>query len=62
MLLKDEMKHEYFGKSGKALFLSTSKYHGRTPGLFKAEFNGVKMVTLASKCYYAKNAGGEIKI
>ena len=39
----------------KALFLSTSKYHDRTPGLFKAEFNGIKMIALASKCYYAEN-------
>ena len=42
-------------RGAKALFLSTSKYHDRTPGLFKAEFNGAKMIALASKCYYAEN-------
>ena len=48
-------------QGAKALFLSTSKYHDRTPGLFKAEFNGIKMVALASKCYYAENEKAKSK-
>ena len=36
-------------------FLSTSNYHDRTPGLFKAEFQGTRMITLTSKCYYAED-------
>ena len=29
-----------------------SKYHDRILGLFKAEFQGTRMITLTSKCYY----------
>ena len=29
---------------GKAEFLSTSKYHSRTPGLFKAEFQDMRVI------------------
>ena len=34
---------------GKTEFLSTLKYHDRTPGLFKAEFQGTRMIALTSK-------------
>ena len=40
---------------GKAEFLSTSKYHDRTLGLFKAEFQSTRMIALTSKCYYAED-------
>ena len=40
----------------------TSKYHDRTPRLFKAEFQGTRMITLMSKCYYAKDAKSKPKI
>ena len=56
-----DIKTEDGNKGAKALFLSTSKYHDRTPGLFKAEFNGVKMIALASKCYYAENEEAKSK-
>ena len=38
-LVKPKLREEYHN-AGKAKFLSTSKYHDRTPGLFKAEFLG----------------------
>ena len=53
-VIRPELSPEYF-VTGKAEFLSTSKYHDRTPGLFKAEFCGTKMIALTSKCYYAED-------
>ena len=47
---------DYYQKHDKAKFLSTSKYHNRTPGLFKDEFKGTQMIALTSKCYYAENS------
>ena len=38
-IVKLELREEYHNK-GKAKFLSTSKYHDRTPGLFKEESRG----------------------
>ena len=51
------MREEYFqnGKGVKSKFLSTSKYDERTPGLFKLEFQGTRMIALTSKCYFAEN-------
>ena len=54
-VVKPELEKEY-DHGGKATFLSTSKYHNRTLGLFNAEFQGTRMITLMSKCYYAKDA------
>ena len=48
-------------KPGKEVFLSTSKYHDRTPGLFKLEFKGTKMIYLSSKCYYAEDENQKSK-
>ena len=48
-------------QGAKALFLSISKYLDRTPGSFKAEFNGIKMVALASKWYYAESEKAKSK-
>ena len=39
-IIKPELQKEYFS-GGKEKFLSTSKYHDKTPGLFKLEFEGV---------------------
>ena len=36
-IVRSELREEY-DNVGKAEFLSTSKYHDRTPGLFKADF------------------------
>ena len=34
-----------------------SKYHDRTSGLFKQEFQGMRMIALTSNCYYADTYG-----
>ena len=54
-IVRQELQEEY-DNGGKAEFLLTSKYHDRTPGLFKAEFQETRMIALTSKCYYAENA------
>ena len=59
-IIKPEMREEYFS-GGKEKFLSTSKYHERTPGLFKKEFEGIRMIALSSKCYYAEDEKGKVK-
>ena len=53
-IIRPELREEY-DNGGKAEFLSTSKYHDITPGLFKAEFQGTRMIALTSKCYYAED-------
>ena len=53
-IVKPKLLKEYFDY-GKADFLSTSKYHDRTPGLFKDEFKGTRMIALTSKCYFGEN-------
>ena len=50
-----ELREEY-DSDEKAKFLSTLKYHNRTPRLFKAKFQGSRMIALTSECYYAKDA------
>ena len=45
---------DYYLNHDKVKFLSTSEYHNRTPGLFKDEFKGTKMIALTSKCYYTE--------
>ena len=52
-IIRPELREEY-DNGGKAEFLSTSKYHDRTPGLFKAEFQGTRMIALTRKCYYTE--------
>ena len=59
-IIKPELQNEYFS-GGKAKFLSTSKYHDKTPGLFKLEFKGTRMIALAPKCYYAEDPDGLTK-
>ena len=53
-IVKPELRSQY-NHGGKAKFLSTSKYHDRTLGLFKAEFQGTRMIALTSKCYHVDN-------
>ena len=57
-LVKLELREEYHNE-GKAKFLSTSKYHDRTPGLFKEEFREMRMIFLTSKCFYAEDESQE---
>ena len=60
-IIKTEMGEEYFNGRGKEKSLSTSKYHDKTPGLFKLEFDGIRMIALSSKCYYAEDENGKVK-
>ena len=55
-IVKPELQEEYHN-GGKAEFLSTLKYHNRTPGLFKAELQETRMIALMSKCYYVDVGG-----
>ena len=53
-IVKPSLQDKYIN-GGKEEFLSTSTYHDRTPGLFKDEFKGTRMIALTSKCYYSEN-------
>ena len=55
-IIKPEMKELY--KEEKKNWLVTDEYSKRVPGLFKAEFQGKRMIALTSKCYFA-DSGGE---
>ena len=56
-IVKREMKVEF--EEQKKNWLAWDKWSGRTPGLFKKEFEGERMIALCSKCYYAED--GEAK-
>ena len=64
-IIKPEMKELYFGdgaqlgsEAEKKNWLVTDEYSKRVPGLFKAEFQGKRMIALTSKCYFADSGGG----
>ena len=59
-IVRPELREEY-DNGGKAEFLSTLKYHDRTLELFKAEFQGTRMIALMSKCYYTEHAKSKPK-
>ena len=56
-IIKPEMKELY--KEEKKNWLVTDEYSKRVPGLFKAEFQGKRMIALTSKCYFADSRGDE---
>ena len=56
-IIKPEMKEFY--KEEKKNWLVTDEYSKRVPGLFKAEFQGKRMIALTSKCYFADNGKEE---
>ena len=60
-IVRPELREEY-NNGGKAEFLLTSKYHDRTPGLFKAEFQGTRMIALISNCCHAKDVKPQSKL
>ena len=60
-IIKAELLEECHNR-GIAKFLSTCKYHDRTPGLFKAEFQVTRMIALTSKCYYTENEKSKPKL
>ena len=56
-IIKPEMKELY--NEEKKNWLVTDEYSKRVPGLFKAEFQGKRMIALTSKCYFADNGKDE---
>ena len=60
-IIRPESRKDY-DNGGEAEFLSTSKYHDRTLGLFKAEFQGTRIIALTSKCYYTEDEKMKSKI
>ena len=56
-IIKPEMKELY--KEENKNWLVTDEYSKRVPGLFKAEFQGKRMIALTSKCYFADNGKDE---
>ena len=56
-IIKPEMKELY--KEEKKNWLVTDEYSKRVPGLFKAEFQGKRMIALTSKCYFADSGKDE---
>ena len=51
-VIRPELKAEFEAK--KREWLAWDKWSGREPGLFKAEFEGSRMIALCSKCYFAE--------
>jgi len=49
-IIKPEMREQF--EKEKNNWLAFDKYSSRTPGLFKLEFEGKRMIALCSKCYY----------
>ena len=56
MLLKMELLEEY--DRDVKNWLVTDEFSKRTPGLFKPEFIGFKMIALTAKCYFAEGKNG----
>ena len=56
-IIKPEMKELY--KEEKKNWLVTDEYSKRVPGLFKAEFQGKRMIALTSKCHFADSGKDE---
>ena len=52
-IVKPDMREEF--EKEKKNWLAWDKWSGRTPGLFKQEFEGERMIALCSKCYYAEH-------
>ena len=59
-IVKPELREEF--EVEKKNWLAWDKWSGRTPGLFKKEFEGVRMIALCSKCYYADDRGEKQKL
>ena len=59
-IVKPEMKAEF--EQEKKNWLAWDKWSGRTPGLFKKEFEGERMIALCSKCYYAEHQTGNQEV
>jgi len=58
-IVRPELKAEF--EAEKNQWLSWDKWSGRTPGLFKLECEGSRMIALCSKCYFVDEAEDEKK-
>ena len=58
-IVRPELQTEFEAK--KQEWLAWDKWSGRTPGLFKLECEGSRMIALCSKCYYIEELEGEKK-
>ena len=56
-IVRPELREEFEAK--KKEWLAWDKWSGRTPGLFKLECEGKRMIALCSKCYYIDESDGE---
>ena len=59
-IVKPELREEF--ENEKKNWLAWDKWSGRTPGLFKQEFEGERMIALCSKCYFADDRGEKKKL
>ena len=58
-IVRPEMKAEF--EKQKKNWLAWDKWSGRTPGLFKLECEGERMIALCPKCYYIDDRGEKKK-
>ena len=58
-IVKPELQTEFEAK--KQEWLAWDKWSSRTPGLFKLECEGSRMIALCSKCYFVDESEGEKK-
>ena len=58
-IVRPELKAEF--EAQKKNWLAWNKWSGRTPGLFKLECEGDRMIALCSKCYYIDDRGEKKK-
>jgi len=58
-IVRPELRAEF--EATKQQWLAWDKWSGRTPGLFKLECEGSRMIALCSKCYYVDEQDGEKK-
>jgi len=58
-IVRPDPKPEF--EAQKNCWLAWDKWSGRTPGLFKLECEGSRMIALCWKCYYVDEAEGEKK-
>ena len=56
-IVRPELKAEF--EAQKNQWLAWDKWSGRTPGLFKLECEGSRMIALYSKCYYVDEGESE---
>ena len=55
-VIRPELREDY--EKEESEWLVIDKYSKRTPGLFKPEFKGKRVIALTSNCYYAVGGPG----